>query len=216
MSNRLALAGIGILAIQGMLMLALSRTEYLPSPPPLRDFPSSIGQWEAAGDIALEPEVLEMLTPDDTLNRNYANNGRTADLNLFVAYYKTQHKAGQAHDPKVCLPGSGWNPVISKTIEIPVVDLNTSFPANYYVIAKDPHQAIVVYWYQSYNHVVAQEQILKLDRVIDTLKTHRTDMALVRIVVPVGAGEMPTAADRAIRFAQSIYPLLLRQFPPNS
>ena len=214
MFNRLALAGIGVLAIQGLVMMALARSEYLPSPPPLSDFPASIGQWQATQDIALEPDVLEMLTPDDVLNREYTNN--QASISLFIAYYKTQHKAGQAHDPKVCLPGSGWNPVISKTIEIPVLDSSASFPANYYVIEKDTLKAVVVYWYQSYNHVVAQQQILKLDRVIDTLKTHRTDMALVRIVVPIEESDVPAAADRAIRFAQSIYPLLLRQFPPNS
>jgi EpsI family protein len=214
MFNRLALAGIGILAVQGMLMLALARSEYLPSPPLLSDFPASIGPWQAAQDIALEPDVLEMLTPDDVLNRDYTNN--QASISLFVAYYKTQHKAGQAHDPKVCLPGSGWNPVISKTIEIPVADSSTSFQANYYVIEKNTLKAVVVYWYQSYNHVVAQQQILKLDRVIDTLKTHRTDMALVRIVVPIEESDVSAAADRATRFAQSIYPFLLRQFPPNS
>jgi EpsI family protein len=214
MFNRLALAGIGILAIQGMVMLALSRSEYLPSPPLLSDFPASIGPWQAAQDIALEPDVLEMLTPDDVLDRDYTNN--QASISLFIAYYKTQHKAGQAHDPKVCLPGSGWNPVISKTIEIPVPDSSTLFPANYYVIEKDTLKAVVVYWYQSYNHVVAQQQMLRLDRVIDTLKTHRTDMALVRIVVQIEESDVPAAADRATRFAQSIYPLLLRQFPPNS
>jgi EpsI family protein len=216
MSNRLALGGLGLLALQGILMFALSRAEYLPSPPPLSDFPSSIGGWEAVRDIDIEPQVLEMLTPDDVLNRDYTNSDHTATLSLFVAYYKTQHKAGQAHDPKVCLPGSGWNPIISKTIEIPAADSDTSFPANYYVIEKDPQKALVIYWYQSYNRIVAQQQFLKLDRVIDTLKAHRTDMALVRIVVPIEAGDLAQATDRATRFAQSIHPLLRRQFPPEA
>ena len=215
MPNRLALGGLGILALQGVLMLALSRAEYLPSPPPLIDFPSSFGEWQSVRDIDMEPQVLEMLTPDDVLNRDYINGENTATLSLFVAYYKTQHKAGQAHDPKVCLPGSGWNPIISKTVEIPASDSNTSFPANYYVIEKDPHKALVIYWYQSYNRIVAQQQFLKLDRVIDTVKGHRTDMALVRIVVPIEAGDLAGATDRATRFAQSISPLLGRQFPPG-
>jgi EpsI family protein len=197
-------------------MLALSRAEYLPSPPPLSDFPSSIGGWEEVRDIDMEPQVLEMLTPDDVLNRDYINRDHTATLSLFVAYYKTQHKAGQAHDPKVCLPGSGWNPIVSKTIEIPVPDSNTSFPANYYVIAKDPQKALVIYWYQSYDRIVAQQQFLKLDRVIDTVKAHRTDMALVRIVVPIEAGDLEGASDRAAGFARIISFLLRRQFPPEA
>ena len=215
MFSRLALAGMAILAVQGALMLALTRAEYLPSPPALSDFPSSIAGWEAVVDIPLEPQALELLTPDDVLNRDYASK-QAEPLSLFVAYYKTQHKAGQAHDPKVCLPGSGWNPVISKTIQITVEDSNTTFPANYYVIEKDSRKAVVVYWYQSYNHVVAQQQILKLNRVVETLNTHRTDMALVRIVAQTEDGALPAATDRATRFAQSIYPLLLRQFPPKT
>ena len=97
-----------------------------------------------------------------------------------------------------------------------MTDSNSSFPANYYVIAKDSQEALVIYWYQSYNQIVTQEQILKLDRVVNTLKAHRTDMALVRIVVPLEEGGLPTATDQATRFAQSIHPLLSRQFPPKA
>jgi len=84
------------------------------------------------------------------------------------------------------------------------------------VIAKEPERAVVIYWYQSYNRAVAQQQILKFDRVIDTLKDHRTDMALVRVVVPVENGDLAAASDRGTHFAQSIYPLLTRQFPPKT
>jgi EpsI family protein len=216
MFNRLALIGMGILVVQGVFMLAVSRAEFLPSPPALVDFPSAIDSWEAMGDTALDPEALAMLTPDDVLNRQYTKADRSAPLSLFIAYYKTQHKAGQAHDPKGCLPGSGWNPLISKTIDVPLADSNSTFPANYYVIAKEPEKAVVIYWYQSYNRAVAQQQILKLDRVIDTLKEHRTDMALVRVVVPVENGDLSAASDRGTHFAQSIYPLLTRQFPPKT
>jgi EpsI family protein len=211
--TRLALTGIGILAIQGVLMFALSRPENLPSPPPLADFPSSIGRWEAAGENILEPDVIEMLTPDDVLNRDYIDADQTATVSLFIAYYKTQLKAAHAHDPKVCLPGSGWNPVVSKTIEIPAGESNPSFLVNYYVIAKEPLKAVVVYWYQIYDRVVAQEQVLRLNRVFDALRVHRTDMALVRIVVPVEPGDLDLATSRASLFAESIYPLLRRQFP---
>jgi len=214
--NRLAITGMAILAAQGMLMYALSRTEYLPSPPALSDFPASIGRWEASGDSALAPEVLEMLTPDDVLDRNYIDTTRSAVLSLFVAYYKTQLKAAHAHDPKVCLPGSGWNPVLSKTIQIPAGDSDASFSANYYLISKEPQEAVVVYWYQLYDRVVDQEQVLRLKRVFDTLKAHRTDMALIRIVVQVEDADVRTATDRATQFARSLYPLLRRQFPPKA
>ena len=39
MFSRLALIGMGILVVEGVIMLAVSRAEYLPSPPALVDFP---------------------------------------------------------------------------------------------------------------------------------------------------------------------------------
>jgi EpsI family protein len=213
--NRLVILGIIVLAVQGLLTLSFSRAEYLPSPAPLSDFPSSIAPWEGVRDEALDAETLQMLSPDDVLNRQYVDADHSAELSLFVAYYKTQHKAQGAHDPKVCLPGSGWNPLLSETIRVNVPS-GASFPANHYVISKGEAKAAVLYWYQSHSQIVAQQQILRLDRILDTIKDHRTDMALVRIVVPINGDDQATASDRAVQFAQSIYPYLLQQFPPKN
>lgn len=208
--------GILLLLFQGVLMLTLRRAEFIPSPPKLIDFPWSIASWVGVRDDALEPEVLDMLAPDDVLNRQYVNTGRSAALNLFVAYYKTQHKAQGAHDPKVCLPGSGWNPLESQIVQIHVPLSTMSFPANRYVVAKGSEKAVVLYWYQSHSRIVAEQQILRLDRILDTIKDHRTDMALVRVVVPINGSDQDTATSLGTQFAESIYPYLRQQFPAKN
>jgi EpsI family protein len=154
-----------------------------------------------------------MLGPDDFLNRNYRFTDRNLEGNLFIAYYKTQHGVKTVHDPKVCLPASGWNPKASETINVPVSPSGGTIPANYYLIAKGSVQSVVLYWFQSHKRVVAQEQILHFDRIIDTIVDNRTDMAMIRIVVPVRGDAIAEAKDAAIRFATLIYPQARKQFP---
>lgn len=208
-SRRLIAGGIAVLAIQALLTFIYSRPEYLPSVAPLSNFPTAVGDWQRTQDGSLEPEVMEMLAPDDVLNREYNRGG--VPLNFFVAYYKSQHRVKGAHDPKVCLPGSGWNPTSSKIIRIPVKD-GESIPANYYVVAKGASQAVIIYWFQTHDTVFTKEQSLKLDRLFKTVKDNRTDMALVRVVVPVFEGDLPAATSLGMTFAEAAYPYMQAHF----
>jgi EpsI family protein len=202
-------SGVTLLSAQGVASLALSRSEYLPSPPPLSELPSQVGNWTRTADVEVDPAALEMLAPDDVLHRDYIDQDRTP-LNLFIGYYKTQHRARNAHDPKVCLPGSGWNPLESKVIQVPVPDTEP-IPVNYYVVQKQDQQNVVLYWYQNHNRAVAQEQLLRFDRLLSTLRENRTDMAFVRVIVP--ATNLRTAAQKAMEFIAAFHPGLMRQFP---
>src|SRR6476659_6218391 len=144
--------GLAILLLQGVVTLALSRSEYLPSPPPLTSLPETAEAWSHRGETEIDEESIKMLGPDDYISRTYASS--EGQINLFVAYYKTRHRARNAHDPKVCLPGSGWNPLESRVIDIPVRESAAPVSANYYLIEKNNVQAVVVYWYQTYKGTV--------------------------------------------------------------
>ena len=211
--RKMLLAGLFVLLVQGTLMVSLARPEYLPSPPPLSGFNSAVGSWVEAGNSNMDPAVYELLAPDDYLNRNYADAARNSQVNLFIAYYKTQYKAKSAHDPKVCLPGAGFNPITSKTIEIPIGAGNIA--ANYYLIAKDSAKSVVVYWYQTYDRALTGDQGLHLSRFFNIFTTNRTDMALVRVVVPVINEDVAAAGAEATRFVQAAYSGIMRQFPAS-
>lgn len=206
-SRQLWAWGLAILTAQAILTFAWTRSEILPTPPPLSIFPGMIGAWAHSQDGVIEPEVYEMLGPDDILNRTYGDGKK--DINLFIVYYRTQHRSHNAHDPKVCLPGAGWNPRISEVV--PIDGPSGVFPANYYVVAKGEAEAVVVYWYQTHRRAVAQEQLLRLYRVFDTIQEKRTDMALIRIIVPVSRDRLE-ATQVAKKFAGEVYPYVLRQF----
>lgn len=220
--RRLWIAGLVILLLQALATVGFARREYQPSPAPLDLFPRSLGTWDQSADGVLDPDAYAMLAPDDVLNRSYESSSGTDGVSLFVAYYKTQLRAKNAHDPKVCLPGSGWEPQDSTIIRLNANENNleqsSSNPieANRYVIRKGNIQAVVVYWFQTHRAAVASEQTLRLHRLIDAVKESRTDMALVRIVAPVGDEGVDAATENATRFARLAYPYLRGQFPPRS
>ena len=210
----LLLAAIGVLSLQGLLAFSLTLTEYLPSPPPLSQFPVLLTHWLANGDTAMDADAYEMLAPDDYLNRVYLDQNRQTELGFFVAYYKSQHRAKGAHDPKVCLPGSGWNPVSSSVIDIPIDQARVT--ANRFIISKGNLTDVVVYWYQMEHRSLTAAEGLHFSRLLHTFAENRTDMALVRIIVPVKNNDLSTATDHALDFARAAYPSILHQFPPRT
>lgn len=205
------LAAIGVLSLQGLVAFSLSLTEYDPAPPPLAKFPGAIKQWTGTEDVPMDPAAFEMLSPDDYLNRFYRSQDSQAELGLFIVYYKSQRRAKGAHDPKICLPGSGWNPASSGTIQVPVGQ--TAITANHLVITKDALTDIVVYWYQMQHSTLTGVEGLHFSRFLETFGENRTDMALVRIVVPVQHRSIANADQQALNFAEAAYPSIMRQFP---
>jgi len=207
-----AAAVAAVLAVQAIGSYALSREPYLPSPPPLADLAPEVSGWSQMGIESIPADALDMLGPDDYVARFYQDRHTQTTAELFVAYYKTQLRAKNAHDPKVCLPGAGWNPTESYVQQVPLPGSKRSFPVNYYQISKNSDHEVVLYWFQTFNGVYTFEQQLRAHRVWDAILDNRTDMALVRITVPVTAG--PDAAkESATQLAQAMYTKMLAYFP---
>src|SRR5215471_1312233 len=89
-------AAATILAVQAVASYTLTRDPYLPSPPPLLSLPLQMDAWTQVQDGVIEPEVQQMLGPDDVLSREYVNAGRKQGANLFIAYYKSQLRSRNA------------------------------------------------------------------------------------------------------------------------
>jgi EpsI family protein len=211
--NVLLAAVVLIFAVQAVASLVFRREPFLPSPPPLADMPLHFDSWERLSEGVVTPETLTMLGPDDYIVRQYHDAGGSGQAELFIAYYKTQLRSKNAHDPKVCLPGAGWNPVESHLERVTVPGTGFSFPVNYYRIKKDGKEQVVVYWFQTLKGVYTFEQQLALHRIVDAIIDNRTDMALVRVVVPVTEKGVSAANSSAIQFAQSVYVAMAPFFP---
>jgi EpsI family protein len=217
--NAVLAAVVLIFAAQAIASHFLRRAPFLPSPPPLANLSLQPGGWQPLAEETVAPETLAMLGPDDFLARQYEEPGTTDQAELFIAYYKTQLGAKNAHDPKVCLPGAGWNPIESRLARVTIPASGFSFPVNYYRIKREGREQVVVYWFQTLRGVYTFEQQLRVHKVLDAILDNRTDMALVRIIVPVtenDASNGVAAADRdALGFAQSVYTSMLPYFRPS-
>jgi EpsI family protein len=213
--NALLAAVVLIFTVQVIASQILHREPFLPSPPPLANLPLQLGNWERQAEATVAPDALAMLGPDDYLSREYRLPGGQEQAEIFVAYYRTQLRSKNAHDPKVCLPGAGWNPVDSRLARVTLPDSGFSFPVNYYRIKKDESEDVVVYWFQTLKGVYTFDQQLKAHRVLDAIVDNRTDMALVRVVVPVTEKGVSAADASAFRLSQFIYTSMLPYFPPT-
>jgi EpsI family protein len=209
----LRLAAVVILTAQGIASYALRNNPVLPSPPPLAELPLRLGRWMQVVDEPVGTDVSDILGTDDTLSRRYQIAGKPASAELFVAYYKSQLRGKSAHDPKVCLPGAGWDPLESRVVQVLGTGTPNAVSVNYYVVAKDNDREVVLYWFQTHRGVYSSEQQLNMHRVLDAIRDNRTDMALVRVIVPVGKDGIGAATADALQFARLIYPEMAVYMP---
>jgi EpsI family protein len=206
MPKRPTLVLSALFLVQGAAFYGLARrTERIPQSRPLSGLPTSIGEWRMLREGVIEPEEKEVLRADDYLTRQYAaSGGRQASL--FVAYFRSQRAGQTPHSPKNCLPGSGWTWSVSETIRVDIAGRAQPIEINRYIVSKGDEHAVVLYWYQSRDRVVAGEYRAALFTAWDALRYNRTDTELVRVVTPV--------TQNGVEFIQASF-TKLRQFLPE-
>jgi EpsI family protein len=200
-----------ILVICACLVITLGARAYLavpaqaPARQPLQEFARSWDGWTMTSESRVGEDVEEVMKADDYLLRRYQDaSGEVADL--FVAYYVTQKAGESMHSPKNCLPGAGWLPVVNDTVVMAKSSSGKDLRINRYVIEKDGERALVLYWYQSGERVIASEYWGKVYLVWDAMRTGRRDGAIVRILIPLHKGQTEDDATRlGLEFARAAY-----------
>ncbi len=85
---------------------------------------------------------------------------------------------------------------------------------NRYLLQNGDQRALVLYWYQGRGRVQASEYMVKWDLLRDAALRHRSDEALVRIVVPlVGTGVEEDSFALARSVAEELVPALNKALP---
>jgi EpsI family protein len=183
--DRATLILSALLVVQGAAFYALSRrAESIPLSKPLSEFPTVVGDWRMVREGVIEQDDKDVLRADDYLTRQYAASpGKSA--NLFVAYFQSQRAGQTPHSPKNCLPGSGWTWTVADTIRVEIAGRAQPIEINRYIVSKGDDRAVVLYWYQSRDRVVASEYQAAAFTAWDALRYNRTDTELVRVVTPV-------------------------------
>ena len=205
----------GVLILQTVLFYSASHGENIVPVQPLDKVPTHFGNWTMIQQGVVEKETLDILKADDTLTRTYASQADGGAANLFVAYFRTQRTGQSPHSPKNCLPGAGWSQTVSGYIDVPIPATNETIHVNRYIVAKGDEKSAVLYWYQTPHRVIANEYDAKFWLVADSVRYHRSDTALVRVVVPVRRDQDDKAVDLGVKFVQTVYPVL-RSYLPSS
>src|ERR1700733_8070871 len=200
-----------VLFVQAVLFYNASHGETTPLAAPLSAFPPQVGSWHLQQEGVVDKDTQEILRADDLLTRNYE--GPEGGANLFIAYFKTQRQGQSPHSPKNCLPGSGWQTVPEETGRVDVPVAGGSIHINRYVVAKGDAQSVVYYWYQSQGRVIADEFAAKFYLVSDSIRHHRSDTALVRVVVPIRQNQTEQSEKIGVDFIQAFYPVVKSYLP---
>lgn len=168
----------------------------------------------AGSDVEIPANEVRVAGMSQYLARNYhptaAGDAGPGWVQIYVGYYESQTQGRTIHSPKNCLPGSGWQPLASR-----VVRLDTpagAVPVNRYLLRRKDEAAVVLYWYQGRGRVEANEYRVKWNLLRDAALRHRTEEALVRIVVPVTGSEEEAFA-LAARMATTLVPAVGRALP---
>ena len=210
---RFALAA-ALIAAAAVFLHAHSRGEVFPPRSTFNTFPEQLGPWMGVGDHELTADELAVLRPSDYVERNYRNQERSEpDVNLFIAYFKSQRTGQAAHSPQNCLPGNGYSPVENSRVTLSFPG-HAPFPANRYVVTKAGSNTIVLYWYWAHDRGVASEYWAKYYLIADSIRTNRSDGSLVRLSSAMYPGETAAAAEqRLLPLASRIMPLLDTYIP---
>ena len=202
-----------VLVVQATLFYTASRGEKVPGGQPLDLFPAQLGIWREAQDYPVEQEIRDQLKADDLLNRLYSEPGSRATAGLFVAYFRTQRTGQSPHSPKNCLPGTGWEREASGLLEVPVQGQTEPIRINLFVVSHADEKSVVLYWYQSPRRVIASEFSAKFWLVMDSIRFHRSDTALVRVTIPVVNNDQDAATKTGVSFVRLVFPALKGYLP---
>ncbi len=212
MNRALFLAVCAVLLMQAGATRMLSISERDLSLPGLHQLPFDFGTFTATGEDALEPAVLEYLRPDEYTLRDYVNASDGRRVNLFVGFFKSLQNTYGPHSPRNCLPGSGWLQRSWKISHLDVPGSSEGIPVNEYVLEKSGQNILVLYWYQNDRHVWAEEFRAKLTMLPDLLRYRRSDVSLVRLVIPMNGTTWDRELSTGAEFTKLAFPALVEHF----
>lgn len=215
-SGRLTLApsGFGLAALALAAALAAAAGWLAPddlppdNPRPLASFPPEIGGWSGL-PLALDPELLAALRLQDYLLADFRRAGDPAPpVNFYVAYYSRQRIGGMTHSPASCIPGAGWRILDDAVRALPLAD-GRDQPVRRILVGKGEARQLVYYWFDQRCRSLTSQTALKWWLMVDSLRLHRSDGALVRLSTALAPGEAEAAGDRRLAaFLAQVRPAL--------
>jgi EpsI family protein len=177
---------------------------------PIGSIAPNYGEYKVIDQHLTDIEV-EVAGMTDYVARAYLRDSVMA-FTTFVSYYDRQMQGHTIHSPRNCLPGAGWE-VLSPGTRM-IDRAGSPSEVNRYILKNGPQKALVLYWYQGRDRVVANEYAVKWNLLRDAALRGHTEEALVRVVafVPSATGRDAAAADSILlRSADSLATVVATQ-----
>jgi len=202
----------GLLSGTALFLRSRGRAESLPPREPLASFPTRLGDWQGR-EIPIPQWARDVLGAGEFAERKYTRTPGEPSMGLFLAYFPSTRMGSTMHSPQNCLPGAGWAPIESTRLQIARPG-EGDIGVNRYVLAKGLDRLLVLYWYQQQGRAVASEYWAKFYLVVDSIRTNRSDGALVRVMTSIVQNESAASAQqRGVAFVQDVLPLLDKYLP---
>jgi len=200
------LAAIAVILIFGQVDRTLSKVQPIALLKSLDSFPLQLGDWHGQSSKIRE-DIFKVTEADSYFNADYID-PKQYPVNLWIAYYGRHSYGILAHNPQVCMVGSGWRIIDSK-----IHYVADGFPVNALFLENSGARTLVYYWYLQQGRWVANITAFKPFVVgYSGLIRRRTDFVLMRLIVPVRS-DRQSATEQLNSFAQLLIPVLPQFFP---
>jgi EpsI family protein len=185
------------------------------------EFPDQLEGWSCQERQLMDDETLANLGATDYLLCNFKNPELGGIVGVYVGYHASQAReegggpgVQTIHPPAHCLPGSGWDIIDNRLVELDLPGL-PEVPATVrrLVIARGDDRQLTYYWYQSRGRVVSQDWKKILYVGFDRAARSRTDGSLVRFTVPIRHKDEATAEASFYELAPLVLALLPAYVP---
>ena len=159
-------------------------------------FPRQLGDWRQEGTSRqLQASVARTLGASDYHSVSFTAPGVAAPVEFFSAWYDDQTGGNSIHSPEVCLPGGGWEIAwLDRTDMSGALGAEGPFPVNEAIIQKGETRMMVIYWFEQRGRKLAWDIATKYWLMIDSIRTGRTDGAIVRLTTVIRPDESDAQA----------------------
>jgi len=185
------------------------------------EFPDQLGDWSCRERQLMDDEIIANLGVTDYLLCNFENPEFSSIVGVYLGYHASQVReegggpgVNTIHPPAHCLPGSGWDIIDNRLVELDFPGLpQAPTTVRRLVIARGDDRQLTYYWYQSRGRVVSQDWKKILYVGFDRAVRNRTDGSLVRFTIPVRHGNIEVAEASFLQLASAVMPLLPDYIP---
>ena len=175
----------------------------------LSQYLSEVGGWSSFERAAMNVNIQDSLTTDDSLFTTYRKGDR--ELDVYIGYYFTSDKIGKPHSPLVCFPGQGWSTSNEKKRTL-ILGEKDQVPlhVNSIIVQKGENQQLILFWFQAYDRSCANTFSQKVVALWNRIRHGREDNAFVRVSIVCDDKDVETSLSEVSEFLEVFYPAFLR------